>query len=69
MDSVYRIKDIRREDRPRERLANVGSGSLSNAELIGFLLGSGLPGLNAVQLGQRLLSSISGLDGLHRCCI
>lgn len=61
MDPVYRIKDICREDRPRERLVNVGAGSLSNAELIGILLGSGMPGVNAVQLGQRLLTALSGL--------
>lgn len=69
MDPVYRIKDICREDRPRERLASVGPGSLSNAELIGILLGSGMPGVNAVQLGQRLLSALSGLDELHHCSI
>lgn len=69
MDPVYRIKDIRREDRPRERLARVGPGALSNAELIGILLGSGMPGMNAVQLAQRLLNEISGLDELHRCTL
>jgi DNA repair protein RadC len=69
MDPSYRIKDIRKEDRPRERLVNVGSGALSNAELLGILIGSGLPGINAVQLGQRLLSSISGLDELPRCSL
>lgn len=66
MDPIYRIKDIRKEERPRERLINVGAGSLSNAELLGILIGSGLPGVNAVQLGQRLLHSISGLEGLQR---
>lgn len=69
MGSIYRIKDIRMEDRPRERLANVGPGSLSNAELIGILIGSGLPGFNAVQVGQRLLTAISGLDALPKASI
>ncbi|TFH35330.1 MAG: JAB domain-containing protein [Anaerolineales bacterium] len=69
MDPVYRIKDIRTEDRPRERMLNVGPGALSNAELIAILLGSGMRGTNAVQLGQRLLSTCSGLDGLHRSSI
>jgi DNA repair protein RadC len=69
MEQLYRIKDIRKEDRPRERLAHVGPGSLSNAELIGILLGSGMPGVNAVQVGQRLLTSTAGLEELHRCSI
>jgi DNA repair protein RadC len=68
-DPVYRIKDLQQEDRPRERMVNIGPGALSNAELIGILLGSGMQGANAVQLGQRLLASVSGLEGLHRCSI
>ncbi len=66
MNPVYRIKDIQREDRPRERLASLGASSLSNAELIGILIGSGLPGVNAVQLGQRVLVATTGLDQLQR---
>jgi DNA repair protein RadC len=69
MNPVYRIKDLQKEDRPRERLASVGPSALSNAELIGILLGSGLRGINAVQLGQRLLSSFSGLGGLQRASL
>ena len=68
-DPVYRIKDLQQEDRPRERMVNIGPGALSNAELKGILLGSGMQGVNAVQLGQRLLASVSGLEGLHRCSI
>ena len=69
MDPVYRIKDLQIEDRPRERMINVGPGALSNAELIAILLGSGIRGVNAVQLGQRLLTAVSGLEGLHRSSI
>jgi DNA repair protein RadC len=50
-------------------MLNIGPAALANAELIGILLGSGIRGVNAVQLGQRLLASVSGLEGLHRCSI
>jgi DNA repair protein RadC len=63
---VYRITDLDTDDRPRERLAKVGPQALSNAELIAILLRSGLPGENAVQVGQRLLQTFNGLTGLHR---
>lgn len=62
----YRIMDLAATDRPRERLGTMGAAALSNAELLGILLGSGISGLNAVQLGQKLLLDAGGLTGLHR---
>ena len=62
----YRITDLEETDRPRERLAELGAGVLSNAELIAILLRVGVQGENAVQMGQRLLKDLGGLHGLHR---
>jgi len=67
--SSYRISDIELNDRPRERLAKVGAGALSPAELLAILLRTGLPGENAVQMGQRLLNHYGGLLGLHRATL
>ena len=63
---VYRITDLAEAERPRERLALLGAQALSNAELLAILLRVGVPGENAVQVGQRLLSEFKGLAGLHR---
>jgi DNA repair protein RadC len=63
---VYRITDLEATDRPRERLAALGPQALSNAELIAILLRVGVPGENAVQVGQRLLQKFGGISGLHR---
>ncbi|MDF1498939.1 MAG: DNA repair protein RadC [Anaerolineales bacterium] len=62
----YRITDLDRADRPRERLASIGASALSNAELIAILLGSGIPGQNAVQLGQALLIDAGGVAHLPK---
>ncbi|MEA4906760.1 MAG: DNA repair protein RadC, partial [Anaerolineaceae bacterium] len=62
----YRIMDLVSGDRPRERLAEVGPQALNNAELLAILLRVGIPGENAVQLGQRLLIKFGGIAGLHR---
>jgi DNA repair protein RadC len=43
------------DDRPREKLLNKGSRSLSDAELIAILLGSGSREETAVTLAQRIL--------------
>jgi len=62
----YRITDLATSERPRERLAALGAGALSKAELIAILLRTGIEGLNAVQLAQNLLIDLGGLAGLHR---
>jgi DNA repair protein RadC len=64
--SVYRITDLAAEERPRERLEQLGAQALSSAELLAILLRVGVPGENAVQVGQRLLNEFKGLSGLHR---
>jgi DNA repair protein RadC len=57
------------DDRPRERLAAQGPQSLADAELVALLLGSGRPGLNAVEMGNRLISSVGGLSGLAQATV
>jgi DNA repair protein RadC len=49
------IRDLPRDDRPRERMMMHGAGTLSNAELVAILLGSGMRGKNAIQLARDLL--------------
>jgi DNA repair protein RadC len=65
-NTTYRITDLPESERPRERLARLGPQSLSNAELIAILLRVGVPGENAVQVGQRLLKNFHGVSGLHK---
>jgi DNA repair protein RadC len=58
---ALRVADLPVSDRPRERLMERGSHSLTDAELIAILLGTGQgPGkLSAVGLGQYLLQQLS----------
>ena len=44
------------DDQPREKLRDKGPQALSNAELLAILIGSGLPGVNAVELMQSVLN-------------
>jgi DNA repair protein RadC len=62
----YRIADLQEGERPRERLALLGAQSLKTAELLAILLRVGVPGENAVQVGERLLNEFGGLPGIHR---
>lgn len=55
-----RIADLPISERPRERLLSIGVTSLSNAELIAILLGTGQGKgkLSAVGLGQHILQQL-----------
>lgn len=64
--ATYRITDLDLSERPRERLARVGPQALTTAELLAILLRVGVPGENAVQVGQRLLQELGGLTGIQR---
>jgi DNA repair protein RadC len=61
MTYCLRVADLPSDERPRERLITNGSRSLSNAELIAILLGTGQGAgkLSAVGLGQYLLQELS----------
>lgn len=50
------INEWAEDDRPRERLERLGAESLSNAELLAILIGTGNAELDAVQLMQRILN-------------
>ncbi len=63
-ETIYRsITDWAEEDRPREKMLLKGRQSLSDAELLAILLGSGTVGESAVSLAQRVLASVE--NNLH----
>lgn len=62
-DTQLTIKDLPKDQRPREKLMLHGAASLSNAELIAILLRTGTKKETAVGLAERLLNK-SGLIGL-----
>lgn len=44
------------EDRPSNKLQNLGTAALSDSELLAILVGSGTPQHNAVEIGQQIMS-------------
>lgn len=51
------IKNWNEDDRPREKLLKKGKNSLSNAELLAILIGSGSKNETAVSLSKRILAN------------
>ncbi|AZV29760.1 hypothetical protein CT157_28235 [Pseudomonas syringae] len=58
------IRDWPAAERPREKLLEQGSGSLSDAELLAIFLRTGVSGKSAVDLARHLLSQFGSLRAL-----
>jgi len=63
-----RIKDIPKENRPRERLKLNGADVLSNSELLAIILQKGTRKENVIDMSNRLLSKYS-IDKLSDCSL
>ena len=59
-----KIKDIPVSERPRERLIEYGSNSLSNEELLAIILKQGTKNKSAKELGLDLINSIGNISNL-----
>lgn len=59
------IKKIPKEDRPYERLINLGVESLSNEELLAIIIKSGTRNESSKDIATKLLSNIGGIKKLN----
>ena len=68
------INQWAKEDRPREKMADLGTEALSNAELLAILIGSGSTDESAVELMKRMLADCNnnlntlGKKTIHDLC-
>lgn len=58
------IRDWPEGDRPREKLLELGTAALTEAELLAILLRTGIRGQSAVDIARRLLNEFGSLRGL-----
>lgn len=63
-----KIKDITLENRPRERMKQLGSHVLTDAEVLAIILQKGTRGENVIDMSNRLIAKY-GLDKLSSCSI
>ncbi|NRB83343.1 MAG: DNA repair protein RadC [Winogradskyella sp.] len=68
--SSFSIKNWSRDDQPREKLRDKGKTTLSDAELVAILIGSGSRDESAVDLCKRILASVDyNLNALGKLSI
>src|SRR5690625_1070645 len=68
-NSTIMIRDVPKEDRPRERLLNYGAHHLSNQELLAILIGSGTREESVMDLSNRILMHFEGVNLLSDATI
>jgi DNA repair protein RadC len=64
-----KIREMPKEDRPREKLASRGASALNDAELIAILLRTGVKGANAIEVARQLIEEYGSLGALSRCTV
>jgi len=60
------MKNLAPHDRPREKLARLGSAALGDNELLAVVVGSGSRRRTALDLGNDLLAAVGGVQALTR---
>jgi DNA repair protein RadC len=69
MSSSIRIKDLPKNERPRERLVEAGADALRSAELIAILLRTGTQGFSAIEAAEQLVSKFGSLSALAQASL
>lgn len=69
MKQNFKIVDIPKDERPREKLINYGVSTLSDSELLALLLRTGQKGESVLDLSKRLLEAVNGVEGIFNASI
>jgi DNA repair protein RadC len=69
MSAGIRIKDLPKNERPRERLVELGADALSSSELIAILLRTGTKGFSAIQAAQDMVKKFGTLNALSQASL
>ncbi|MFC7393189.1 RadC family protein [Scopulibacillus cellulosilyticus] len=69
LEEVLMIRDVPKEERPRERLIKEGAHVLSNQELLAIILRTGTREESVLQLSHRLLHKFEGLTLLKEASV
>jgi DNA repair protein RadC len=59
MKKSFTIRDLPKEDRPREKLIQKGPENLKDEELLAILLGTGIEGKNVIEVAKQILRKYS----------
>lgn len=64
MINNLKILDMPESERPKEKLLRYGEEALTNSELLAIILRTGTKGENVLNLSQRIIAELEGLNGI-----
>ncbi len=65
----FKLKNLPKDERPRERLLSLGSAALTNSELLALILNKGYKGKPVNILSQNILSNFGDIFALKRLSV
>lgn len=69
MAKDFTLHDLPQEERPRERLREVGIDNLSTQELLALIVERGVPGCNVLTIAQSLLAQFGNLQKIKEASL
>ncbi len=69
MTKNFTINDLPKEERPRERLFELGARALSTQELLQIILGRGIAGESVAVTAQKIISKFGNLEKISEASI
>jgi len=68
-DSSFTVRDLPRQERPRERLQKFGAEALSAQELLALVIGRGIPKKSVMNIAQELLAKFGNIRAISQATI
>jgi len=68
-DSSFTVRDLPRQERPRERLQKFGAEALSAQELLALVIGRGIPKKSVMSIAQELLVRFGNIKTISQATI
>lgn len=68
-DSSFTVRDLPRQERPRERLQKFGAEALSAQELLALVIGRGIPKKSVMSIAQELMAKFGNIRAISQATI
>ncbi len=68
-ETSFTVRDLPRQERPRERLQKFGPEALSAQELLALVIGRGIPKKSVMNIAQELLAKFGNIKAISQATI
>jgi DNA repair protein RadC len=68
-ESIFTVRDMPKQERPRERLQRLGPGALSSQELLALIIGRGVSKKSVLDIAHELLRRFGSIHEMSKATI